>query len=539
MGRLLMCVVIVSAIVQISCTEPAKHWKDLADQDLRRALNFKTNNGVAKNMILYLGDGNGISTITATRIYKGQMQENNAGGEEYVLYYEKFPQVGLAKTYCVDRQVPDSASTGTAYLCGTKSKYETIGMDPRVELAVCPDEDLAVDSIMKLAQDAGKVTGIVTTTRVTHATPANTYAHAADRRWEGIDGLPDEQAAKGCTDIAYQLVNSDPGKNFRVILGGGRRKFLTNETVDFEEAEKKGERTDGINLIDRWLETKPEGSNSHFVWNDMQFKDIDAKNTDYLLGLFEYDHMQYEADRTNEPSLAEMTEKAIEILSQHEQGYVLLVEGGRMDHGHHYGKAYHAMVDGVAFEEAVKKGGELTREKDTLSIVTADHSFSFDMIGYPSRGNPILGLNDLQKSENGLPFTTLQYVDGPGSKEVIDAIIQHGIPPNLTKTDTADEDYLQQAHVPNKYAGHDGEDVIIYAKGPMAHLFHSTHEQTYIYYAMRYAACIGDVPDDCMTSRGTVATYQNDVTCGTQSNLPGLWVITVLSIVSLVTMFFK
>ncbi|XP_070542772.1 alkaline phosphatase, tissue-nonspecific isozyme-like [Ptychodera flava] len=504
------------AVLCIADTQPPEYWKEKADRDLQRALRLKQNTNVAKNIVLFLGDGNGISTITATRIYKGQMQPDNLGGEEYELYYERFPNIGMSKTYCNDRQVPDSAATGTAYLCGVKSNYNTIGMDYRVQKGNCTMPAPAVDSILKLAQDAGKATGIVTTTRITHATPANTYAHSPERAWEGT--IPDSEAEKGCKDIAYQLVKESPGNKIKVILGGGRETLLTNTTQDYEYPDKKGKRTDGLDLVDEWLDSHA-GDRATFVWNTTGFDNVDPAETDYLLGVFEPGHMQYEANRTNEPSLEEMVEKAIRILKKDKDGFFLLVEAGRMDHSHHDGKAFHALVDGVAFEAAVKKGGDLLSEDDTLTIVTADHSFAFDILGYPGRGNPILGINDLERDLDGLPFTTLNYLDGPGAPEVLDSIKQSGYRPNLTNVDTGSESYLQQTLIRNKWAGHDGEDVNIYAKGPMSHLFHSTHEQTYIFHAMKYAACIGDVPDDC--------SYRDPppITCSASVNIAILWMI--------------
>ncbi|NP_001161499.1 alkaline phosphatase precursor [Saccoglossus kowalevskii] len=481
---------------QVASSEDLAFWKEKAARDIRRAQRLKIKNKVAKKVVLFLGDGNSISTITATRIYKGQLQQG-ASGEEYELFYERFPNVGLAKTYCADRQVPDSAASGTAYLCGVKTNYNTIGMDDRVEFGNCTQDnpnEYAVDSILKIAQDAGKATGIVTTTRITHATPACTYAHAASRYWEGDDNMPKEERDKGCKDIAWQLVNELPGRNMRVILGGGRQEFLPNFTSDPEDKGKFGQRLDGVNLAETWLASKPDNSKSFFVWNETSFDDVNPESADYLLGLFERSHMNYEANRPNdtagEPSLADMTEKAIRMLKKYNKGYFLLVEGGRMDHSHHEGIGYHALVDGVAFEEAIKRASDITNDDDTLTIVTADHSFAFDILGYASRGNPILGVNDIDVDQNGQTFTTLHYPDGPGSHYTLEAINHTGLRPIITNPQS--RDYLQQALVPNKWASHDGEDVMIYAKGPMAHLFHSTHEQTYIMHAMQYAACIGD-----------------------------------------------
>ena len=108
--------------------------------------------------------------------------------------------------------------------------------------------------------------------------------------------------------------------------------------------------------------------------------------------------MKYEADRANdtggEPSISEMTRKAIELLQKNPKGFYLMVEGGRIDHAHHAGNAYRALTDTIAMAEAVKVALEMTDDKETLVIVTADHSHTMTIAGYPSRGNPILGKAD-------------------------------------------------------------------------------------------------------------------------------------------------
>ena len=88
-----------------------------------------------------------------------------------------------------------------------------------------------------------------------------------------------------------------------------------------------------------------------------------------------------------------MTRAAIDRLSSNSDGYVLLVEGGRIDHANHYGNAYRALTDTVALSDAVRAATEATSAKDTLIIVTADHSHTLGFVGYPTRGNPILGLS--------------------------------------------------------------------------------------------------------------------------------------------------
>ncbi|TOF85906.1 alkaline phosphatase, partial [Vibrio parahaemolyticus] len=188
---------------------------DVAKKELERTKTVTLNNNVAKNVILFLGDGMSIPTLTAARIYKGQLKKE--GGEEGTLFFETFPHVGLSKTYNVNKQVADSASTATAYLTGVKTNYKTIGVDGTAIYKNCSsiNESNKVSSILQWAQKAGKRTGVVTSTRVTHATPAGTYAHVADRDWEcdGAISAEDEELCPAVKDIATQLVEEEPGKS--------------------------------------------------------------------------------------------------------------------------------------------------------------------------------------------------------------------------------------------------------------------------------------------------------------------------------------
>ncbi|XP_022104178.1 alkaline phosphatase, tissue-nonspecific isozyme-like [Acanthaster planci] len=363
-------------------------------------------------------------------------------------------------TYNTNRQVPDSAGTATAYFCGVKTKEEIIGLDDSAIAGNCQSSlNAAVDSVMIDAEKEGKATGFVTTARVTHATPSSLYAHSPDRGWENNRDIPEKEAAFGCTDIAHQLVT----------LGKNTKPFFTDE----------------------WLASK-KAQTSHFVWNLEQFNNVDPESTEFLLGLFEASHMQYEAERTNEPSIAEMTEKAIQILQKDTNGFFLMVEGGRIDHAHHGGFAGNALNDTVAFEAAVTKAMEMTNEEDTLVIVTADHSHVMTIGGYPSRGNPILGLYDLGVGDDDLPFTTIGYSNGPGGIAEQSSYKLSGSRRNLTDVDTETPRFIQPAIVPKGSETHGGEDVAIYANGPMSHLFHGVHEQNYMAHVVRYAACLGD-----------------------------------------------
>ena len=142
-------------------------------------------------------------------------------------------------------------------------------------------------------------------------------------------------------------------------MGGGRREFLPNTMADPEEASKKGSRLDGRDLTNEWVK-KPH---SAFVWNKAQLEAIDPAKIEHLLGLFERDHLKFETDRASdtggEPSLSDMTGKAIALLSKNKKGFFLMVEGGRIDHAHHAGNAYRALTETIEFSNAVKTALEL------------------------------------------------------------------------------------------------------------------------------------------------------------------------------------
>ncbi|XP_033751098.1 uncharacterized protein LOC117335220 isoform X2 [Pecten maximus] len=469
-------------------------WNQMARDTLKEALQAKNNMNVAKNVILFIGDGMGVSTVTAARIYKGQRMGNL--GEETVLSFEKFPHVALSKIYSVDRQTPDSAATATALMCGVKTNNGVLGVKETVQKENCgATAGQEVKSILKHFIAAGRSTGIVTTSRVTHATPAAAYAHSASRDWEG-DALM-TSVTGGCKDIAYQLVYDN--NDIQVVLGGGRGPFLPSSKVD-PETQKVGwtHRRDGHDLIEIWKQIHSSNEHRHsYVWRKDQFDSVDPAETDYLLGLFDASHIPYENDRdksaAGDPSLAEMTSKAIKILKKNQNGYFLMVEGARIDHAHHDNEAKRSLVETLMFEEAVSEALRLTSTEDTLIIVTADHSHPFNIAGYSYRGNDILGITIPYWDEpprDGLPYTTLVYGNGPGRRPYEGRA-------NYTGVDTSSDDFKQEAAVPLSYETHSGEDVGIYALGPMAHLLYGVQEQHYVAHVMQYAACVGDYKDDC------------------------------------------
>jgi alkaline phosphatase len=462
--------------------------------------------GKARNVILFLGDGMSLTTVAAARILEGQRKGNP--GEENLLSWERFPATALSKTYNTDSQTPDSAGTMTSITTGVKSHMGAIGVSAGNRTDCADSLGKGLLSWLALADSAGMATGVVTTTRITHATPAATYAHSPERNWESDTDLPEQAVAAGCRDIAQQLLSASRyGRGPLVVMGGGRGQFTTVEQRDPEYDDRVGLRLDGRDLVGEWKQAHPQGA---YVWNEAQLQA--AAGAPALLGLFEPDHMQFDHDRKRgpdgEPSLAEMTRTAVQSLARDPNGFVLMIEGGRIDHANHAGNAYRALDETIALSDAVRTAIE-TAPKDTLIIVTADHSHTLNFVGYPVRGNPILGKvrgtggedgdrTQYARDQLGLPYTTLSYANGPGytgasnaqpagskkfphSPSSVDPVQGR---PDLSNVNTEAPDYMQEALVPTSSETHGGEDVGIWASGPGSDAFRGTLEENVIYHVI-------------------------------------------------------
>ncbi|CAG9788274.1 unnamed protein product [Diatraea saccharalis] len=458
-------------------------WKDLAKKELEEALHTKWNLNAAKNVIIFVGDGMGPNTVTATRMYMG--------GESHRLSYEQFPHMGLLKTYSADKMVPDSACSATALFSGVKINKDTIGVDASVKRGDCERSLLPETRLKSLAAeaiDAGKSAGFVTTMRVTHATPGPLYAHSADRLWECDAFMP--AGTENCKDIARQLVEDEPGRNFNVILGGGRNGFIPSEAVNAWACA----RNDSRNLIEDYEKDKKErGLKYRIVSNKTELGNFDPDNTDYLLGIFADGHLSYEYQRnqTDIPSLSEMVAAAIKVLQKNDNGFFLMVEGGNIDMAHHRGWAKVAIDESAAMEEAVKVALAMIDEKNTLFIVTSDHTHTLSINGYPKRGSNIFGIAEAS-SYDGINYTTLSYSTGGPDSFHFYVHTDENNETTVRRRDPSTEDtdhmlYNQIAGIKLIENSHGGGDVTIYAKGPHAHLFHNVHEQHYVYHAVMYA----------------------------------------------------
>jgi len=441
--------------------------------------------GEATNVIFFLGDGMGPTTVTASRIYKY--------GEAGALTMESLKRTARIKTYSKDAQTTDSAPSMAAYMTGVKMNNEVLSMSadtsayngttPYVNAATgdstCPasGNGTPVTSLLELSKAAGKAVGAVTTTRITHATPAATYAHICHRDGEN--------------DIAAQVVpgsgkfNSALGTGVDVLLGGGSKFFIPTASG--------GKRTDGQDLT-ALLKT----AGYTYVNTGTAFNNVNPTSTSKLVGLFNADHLNYELDRVknsvDEPSLADMTEKAIRILGKNSKGYFLMVEGGRIDHALHGTNAKRALEDTIAFDDAIKRALSLVDLKNTLIVVTADHDHTMTINGYSHKGNPILGkVTDivqttvqgkrvLANAADSLPYTTLVFGNGGGPRKATRD--------DLTSVDTAADDYLQEVGVVLGTPGsetHGGGDVMLFSTGAGNSGFKGTMVNTKVFSLVKTA----------------------------------------------------
>jgi len=498
-----MALTATGAIAQDDLPQASSEWFTAGQEAIQAIIDRQMNTNPATNVILMVADGNGVGTNYATRLFIGQ--EEGGMGEDHVLPYET-PEwsSALVKTYNINAQTPDSAPTAGSMNTGVKQRFNLINLGEEARYDDCSTvEGNELTTLAEILEPMGKSVGIISTARLTHATPAAVYAKTASRNWE--DSVPE-----GCTaqaDIATQLIDAMESGLIDFAMGGGHRHFIP-------ESEEGGRRADGVNLVER-----ATGLGAQFATNTEEFQALTLDGETPTLALFEPSHMQYEHDRTDEPSLAEMTAAAIEYLSQNEEGYFLEVEAGRVDHASHAGNLFRTLTDGRAFVEAVAMADEMTNDEDTLIIVTADHEHSLAFNGYCGRGSNILGLcydidnsgvshsDELVLGDDGLPYPIVGFLNGPGSILVPEAEGEgtqqvetevgaaegtvptfSGSRPEVTQEEALDPDYLQQALIPKSSESHSGEDVAVYAKGPWAHLFDGTIEQNVIFHVMHHAS---------------------------------------------------
>jgi len=494
--------------------ETTEFWFAKGEEELSRALSKKENNGRAKNIIIFIGDGMSIPTVTAARVYKGQFLVNNSDtqqgdlteGNSADIYWETFPNVAHSKTYSINYMVADSAATATAIFSGAKTEGYTLGFDSHIRYddAASTEYSEPLETILDWAQAAGMKTGIISNTRATHATPAALYAKSANRFWECDSDMGSQQGIH--KDIALQMIEDSPAKETDLIFSGGLAAFVNYDLVDPEESYKDFDytsnfwnchRDDERNLIDEWQAMNPTGK---FLMNKTQMMEESTMTSDKLLGLFSWSYLpymdEYEPD-SEVPTLEELTKYAINYLDNKagDSGFFLMVEGGKIDHAHHSSHATRALSETIGMERAVQAAHEMLGDEENLFIVTADHGHTMSIGGYTGRYSDITKEvhgdgHGAEHASDHESFTILGYGNGHGFEK--NTVSPDGdIVRPATPEESRDYHYTQASAVPLSSETHGGDDVGIWAAGPMSHLFHGVHEQSYIAHVMSYAACIG------------------------------------------------
>jgi alkaline phosphatase len=482
-------IAIASAAAAQDIPQANNEWFKAGESTIAEIIARQPNTARAKNVILFTSDGNGVGTNYAIRLFSGQ--QAGGMGDDYVQPQETFPNLALVKTYSTNGQTPDSAPTASAMNSGVKLKNTMINVDESVAVNDCmARQGHELKTFAEMMSEEGKSVGTISTARITHATPAAVYAKTVNRNWEDNTGIPE-----GCDqlDIADQLLQQMKNGVIDLAMGGGRGHFLPESVTDDEG--KTGKRTDDRNLIE-----EAEAAGAQYAWNEEGFQGLSLDGSAPILALFESSHMQYDYDRTDEPSLAEMTGAAINALSTNEEGFYLNIEAGRVDHANHDGNLFRVLHDGKAFADAIQVAMDNTDPAETLIIVTADHEHAIAFNGYCGRGSDVLGLcyvedeagtmhsDELNLGADGKPYTVVGYLNGAGSVlvEQADGTFS-GVRPDVTQEEVMDPDYLQQALVPMSSETHSGEDVTVMARGPWAHLFDGVIEQNVIFHVMNYA----------------------------------------------------
>jgi alkaline phosphatase len=403
-----------------------------------------------KNVIVLMGDGFSAGHVAATRWYKG----SNLALDEMVC--------GAIRTYTAESIITDSAPAATAFACGIKTSDKFLGVMPdnvTISFVDKPSEEQKmkpIASVLEGAKLVGKSTGLIATSQIQHASPAGYSSHWPDRG--------------NYNEIAEQMVY----QNVDVVFGGGK-KYLLPES-------EEGTRTDGENLVDvlkgkgyDFIETRDE---------------LISQKKSKVWGMFAPKDMSYEMDRETfhpeQPSLAEMTEKAIELLSQNKKGFFLFVEGSKIDWASHANDPIGVISDMLAYDDAVRVALEFAaRDKRTLVMGFADHGNGGMTIGSRDTDNTYSKM----KPEELVTNLRKAKLTGEGIEQMIGAEktpekIKEVVEEYYGISDLSEEEIarIQTSKLELNYElgpmmskrsrigwttfGHTGEDLFLFAYGP-------------------------------------------------------------------------
>lgn len=358
--------------------------------------------GGVKNVILMIGDGMGLQQISLAMLYRQLRKSTDPELGLEILMDNK--NSGIMRTSSYGDIVTDSAAAATTLSCGIKTLNQIVAMDPN---------GYACETVLEKAAKMGKATGLVSTTRLTHATPASFAAHQVFRNMEN--------------EIAEDMIEKH---DVDVLLSGGTRHFIPQfidevkqtpmKVSDLKECEKinssingKSKRKDQKNLI---ATAKSKGYK--FVCSAKQLEKVPANKQTKVLGLFSHSVFPMIQERNQIPSipkLAELTKKSLDILSKKKNGFFLMVEGGLIDYAGHDNDAGTMLQETLDFDEAVQVVLDyVKRHPDTLLLVTADHETGGFGFAYGKKIGFEMALPSglhYQKPFNFAPFTKFDYLD--------------------------------------------------------------------------------------------------------------------------------
>ncbi len=442
----------------------------------------------ARNVIVFVGTGMGPTVTAAARAMRYK--------EDGTLTLDTLPYVARVRTASLDAQDPDGAAAVSALMTGVKVRNDVVAMSdatrsqgfapgkdpirgvPNAENR-CPATNNGAPSptLLELAIARNKATGIVTTARLTSGPAAATYAHVCHR--------------DAAYEIARQAVPGGAGFNDR--LGKGVDLMMGGDSSDWrplDAARRPRGRPDNRELVGELL-----SQGYTFVSDLTSMNAAPVRAGSRVIGLFDFadgdgapqSRMSFDLDRdpNREPSLAQMTVKAIDILSKNPAGYVLVVEGGRIDHALRAGNARRALVDTIALDDAVKAALERADPSRTLVLVTADHSSTLAYVGAGRRGSDVLGLNldpvtgRPRLDEDGNAYASLMFGTGPNRPDKR---------PNLDTPTAVHRDAVQEAVFRLATGTSGGADVMVYATGIGSGAFRGTLDHAKIFGLVRQAS---------------------------------------------------
>ena len=431
----------------------------------------------SKNLIILIGDGMGPSQVTLTRLFASKFLEQDRLAMDKIYVGANTTYADPDRTAGLSGAVADSAAAATAIATGKKTYNRAIAIS---------NESIAhpYATVLEAAKDQGQSIGIITTTSVSHATPAAFLAHVRDR---------DMEAA-----IVAQYLDTDAD----VIMGGGESFFVSRAEDSYFGL---ANRTDGQNYLDLFR------AKDYTIVNTRQA--LQASQADKLLGLFAPVHIPYVLDRDQTiPTLSEQLTKALTVLEANPNGFVVMLEGGRIDHAAHLNDPSSVVHETLEFDEAVSLALDYAgKHPDTSVIVTADHETGGLSVGRD--GVYDINLDVLNRVNISSEALALLITHAQSNQKIVDiiknqagitdlsdeefaTIIKHK--PTLPLAATASfsislqsEEVLDLAvalnHIISKRAwvgwtseGHTGEDVGVYAYGPASRLLVGLTDDTYL-----------------------------------------------------------